>query len=227
MPAGKSNRPSRERGASRELILEAASEEFAQNGFAGARIDAIAQRTELNVRMIYYHFRSKEGLYLAVLEAIYRNMAQILDGTAPLSPLVDEQHSASLRAIETAPAGRDLAVMAFERYVDLLMQNPRFADILVREAIDGGKRLMQLFEVHPDLNERVHQRARMLLKGSIQSGSIRPMDAALAVHSLTGMVCLLIAARSTQPLFLGGRTIEPGHWKATLVDLFLHGLAVR
>ena len=47
--------------ASRDRILDGAAEEFAAAGFAGARIDRIARRTRLNVRMIYYHFGSKKG----------------------------------------------------------------------------------------------------------------------------------------------------------------------
>lgn len=192
------------------MILEAASEEFASHGFAGARIDAIAHKTRLNVRMIYYHFQSKEGLYQAVLLAIYRHMASILD--------MSEQ---------TAEADQGVVVDAFRRYVDLLGQNPRFADILVREAVDGCKRLGQLFADHPELYERVHQRAHRMFAKSIEAGLLRPVDPALAVHSLTGMVCLLIASRSAQVLFLAGRSVSAEEWKAVLLDLFLHGIAPR
>jgi AcrR family transcriptional regulator len=56
----------------RRNIIEIASEEFALNGLAGARIDEIAARTRTSKRMIYYYFRDKEGLYLAALENAYR-----------------------------------------------------------------------------------------------------------------------------------------------------------
>lgn len=204
----KQHRPPRERGESREKILEAASAEFAAHGFVGARIDTIAHRTSLNVRMIYYHFQSKEGLYQAVLEAIYRHMATVLEAAAAEHP------------------AKDVAVAAFERFVDMLAQHPRFADILVREIVDGGARLGQLFKEHPDLYERLHLRARQLLDAGVAAGLLRPVDTALAVHSLTGMVCLLVAARAAQPLFLGAEVDAP-RWKATLLDLFLNGLARR
>lgn len=189
--------------------MEAASEEFARHGFAGARIEAIAERTRLNVRMIYYHFRSKEGLYAAVLEAIYRHMARILDETSGAADL------------EGGP------VAAFGRYVDLLGAHPRFADILVREAIDGGRRLAQLFSDHPELYERVHRGAYRLLEQSIEAGLMRKVDPVLVVHSLTGMVCLLVASREALPLFTDGQLVEPAQWKNAVVDLFLHGLAAR
>jgi AcrR family transcriptional regulator len=57
-------------------IIEIASEEFALNGLAGARIDEIAARTRTSKRMIYYYFRDKEGLYLAALENAYRRVRE-------------------------------------------------------------------------------------------------------------------------------------------------------
>src|ERR1700753_1548212 len=55
----------------REAILAAAREEVAENGVSGARVDAIAARTQTVKRMIYYYFGSKDGLYRAVLERAY------------------------------------------------------------------------------------------------------------------------------------------------------------
>jgi AcrR family transcriptional regulator len=51
----------------RERILSAALQEFAANGFAGARVDAIARRAAINKRMLYHYFGDKEGLFRAVL----------------------------------------------------------------------------------------------------------------------------------------------------------------
>ena len=58
----------RDLNRTRERIMAAALKEFAANGFAGARTDAIARRAHVNERMIFYCFESKEGLYRAVLE---------------------------------------------------------------------------------------------------------------------------------------------------------------
>jgi AcrR family transcriptional regulator len=58
-------------------IVEVATEEFAREGLAGARIDEIAARTRTSKRMIYYYFGSKEDLYLVVLEAAYRRLRSL------------------------------------------------------------------------------------------------------------------------------------------------------
>lgn len=55
----------------RAAILEAATQEFAENGMGGARVDAIAERAGTNKRMLYHYFGDKEQLYLHVLEEAY------------------------------------------------------------------------------------------------------------------------------------------------------------
>ncbi|HJS56985.1 MAG TPA: helix-turn-helix domain-containing protein, partial [Vicinamibacteria bacterium] len=54
-----------------ESLLEAATQVFMETGFAGARVDQIARQAQVNKAMIYYHFRSKRGLYQAVLGRLF------------------------------------------------------------------------------------------------------------------------------------------------------------
>jgi len=58
----------------RPQILAAAALEFAAKGLAGARVDAIAKSSGCNKGMLYYFFKSKEELYVEVLESIYADM---------------------------------------------------------------------------------------------------------------------------------------------------------
>ena len=72
--------------------MDAAVHEFAEHGFAGARIERISRRAQTVDRMLYYYFGSKEGLFIAVLEGIYRRMddaeaAIDLDATRPVESL--------------------------------------------------------------------------------------------------------------------------------------------
>ena len=48
---------------SKERILLAAKSEFAEKGFNGARLDAVAKRAGVNKALIHYYFGGKEGLY--------------------------------------------------------------------------------------------------------------------------------------------------------------------
>ena len=66
----------RDADRSQQAILDAAREEFALLGLAGARVDSIAERAGLNKRLIYYYFSSKDDLFLAVLEGAYANIRE-------------------------------------------------------------------------------------------------------------------------------------------------------
>ncbi len=66
----------RDADRSQQAILDAAREEFALLGLAGARVDSIAERAGLNKRLIYYYFSSKDDLFLAVLESAYANIRE-------------------------------------------------------------------------------------------------------------------------------------------------------
>jgi AcrR family transcriptional regulator len=73
MPRGRYQRSD----ASRERILEAATELFATRGYAGAGVDRLAERSGIAKTAIYYHFGNKEGLLAAVLE---RTATQWIEG---------------------------------------------------------------------------------------------------------------------------------------------------
>ncbi len=192
---------------SRERILDGAAEEFAAAGFAGARIDRIARRTRLNVRMIYYHFGSKQGLYRAVLQSIYEQMSRILDALPPSAP------NRSLEAIGL--------------YFDLLTEQPRFADVLVRELLDGAKHLKALWRERPELFRQIHYHARALIEQGVAAGELAPLDPAMTVLSVTSIICFVTAARHSHALFLDEKRSRPDAWKAHLQALLLDGLRAR
>ncbi|MFF4752031.1 TetR/AcrR family transcriptional regulator [Streptomyces sp. NPDC002514] len=125
VPAGRSGR-GRDADRTRAEILDAATQEFARAGYAGARIDEIAARTRTTKRMIYYFFGGKEQLFTAVLERAHgmiRVAEQRLD-VAHLDPVAavrrlaqltfdqHEQHPDLIRLVSIDPghgAGRSAA----------------------------------------------------------------------------------------------------------------------
>lgn len=64
----KSVAPAKAKQATRERILLAALQEFADKGYSGGRLDTICAAARANIRMIYHYFADKAGLYVAVLE---------------------------------------------------------------------------------------------------------------------------------------------------------------
>lgn len=70
MTQNKTTKEGRVGAQNKQLILAAAEQEFAKNGFKGTRIQQVADRAQLPKTNVLYYFQSKEGLYLAVLEQI-------------------------------------------------------------------------------------------------------------------------------------------------------------
>src|SRR6478752_5913150 len=61
-------RKAQERQARRRRIQEAARTVFSEKGYAGASIELIARAAQLSVGAIYLYFRSKEDLYVSLIE---------------------------------------------------------------------------------------------------------------------------------------------------------------
>ena len=61
-------RKAQERQARRRRIQEAARTVFTEKGYAGASIELIARAAQLSVGAIYLYFRSKEDLYVSLVE---------------------------------------------------------------------------------------------------------------------------------------------------------------
>jgi TetR/AcrR family transcriptional regulator len=66
------------------LILQAACAEFAEHGYAGARVARIAIRASVNKQLIFYYFGSKAGLYAAATRSA---STEPLSPESPASPL--------------------------------------------------------------------------------------------------------------------------------------------
>jgi AcrR family transcriptional regulator len=62
--------------ATKARILAAAERLFADNGFDGVSLRAIAREAKAQIALIHYHFESKEGLYRAVWRERYAPLAE-------------------------------------------------------------------------------------------------------------------------------------------------------
>lgn len=75
-PMSDDRRAVRDPDRTRLLLLQAACEEFAEKGIAGARVDVIARRAGINKQALYYHFGSKNNLFREALEDRFRRFRE-------------------------------------------------------------------------------------------------------------------------------------------------------
>lgn len=105
-------------------IISAASEEFAEKGYEGARVDAIARKAGVNKATLYYQIGDKAALYEAALLTIFKNMEAELAGNVEKAVTPEEK----LKAL----------VMTIAKNI---MASQFFAPTMLREVASGGKNL--------------------------------------------------------------------------------------
>ncbi len=156
--------PARDPEATRAQILDAAEEEFARYGLAGARIDAIAAQTGVTKAMIYYYFGSKEGVYEAVLERIltvWKGMLQEI-GLDQLSP------EAALRK-------------GIHYQVKDMVERPQRVMILFHESVQNQGHYYRKHNFH-----LLWSSIMGILEAGVQEGVFRQMDPFLAANHIMG-----------------------------------------
>ena len=93
---------------SRTAILNAAIDEFAREGIAGARTDAIARAARVNKALLYYYFKDKETLYGAALDTVFAGLTgktrEVLDRDLPPCDKIREFVGAHFDFIASHPA---------------------------------------------------------------------------------------------------------------------------
>jgi TetR/AcrR family transcriptional regulator len=165
-----------------ERILAAATEEFANNGFFGARTQAIADAAAVNKAMLHYYFRSKENLYSQVIKAAFGRILQEV-GRAWLGP---------------DPMTKRVG-MVIDSYMDSYEKNPGFLKIVLREVVDGGKRLRQAFTGSGDERPNISGLSPQDIIERVSSEL--NLDMAETVHIIINLIGMC-AISFVSPLFL-------------------------
>jgi AcrR family transcriptional regulator len=109
--------------STRDIILDAAEQLFAEKGFEGVSMREIVAETSLkNQASLYHHFRNKRSLYEAVLSRGLDNLAALMPGAG-----------------ETATAEQVAANL--DRLLDYLAEHPHLARLIQRAALDDSRYL--------------------------------------------------------------------------------------
>ncbi len=173
-------------------ILAVATAEFADKGLAGARIDAIAAATRTSKRMIYYHYGSKEGLYLAVLEESYRRIREI-------------ETRLNLEDLAPEDALRKLVAFTF----DYQHENEDFIRLVMNENMHRGQYLAQSKTIHA-LNVPAIAAVRSVYERGVKAKVFRQDIDPIDLHMSISALCFFnVANRHTFALVFGQKLDSP------------------
>src|SRR5499427_3583548 len=195
-------RKAQERQARRRRIQEAARTVFTERGYAGASIELIARAAQLSVGAIYLYFRSKEDLYVSLIEDTLTvfdvEMAQLRE-RAEISQRLRETWNVLVRWAEKDPEG--------PRILRLLAQpaiRPQLSDEVVAAVSAGIGRVQDHIGaciadgIHAGLYRQVNAREIADLAWSVLLGSL---DAA-EMNGNLGMAGEALALRTDRALSL-------------------------
>ena len=203
----------RDADRTRSEILSVATHEFADKGYAGARVDEIAAKTRTTKRMIYYYFGGKEQLYIAVLERAYA-------GIRALEQQVDVEH------LDPSEAIRQLAGLTFDHHE----AHPDFIRLVSIENIHRARHIARSSILSGLADPALSVLARILSRGRA-AGRFRDGVDPIDVHMLISSFCVFRTAnRYTFRAIFQRDMLDPDrreHYRAMLSDVVLDYLTAR
>jgi TetR/AcrR family transcriptional regulator len=196
--------------ATRKKLLTAARLEFARHGFAGARVDEIAERAGVNKQLVYHYFGDKDALYLAVLEWVYADIRE-------------QERQLNLEGLPPEKAIRKLIEASF----DYLATNPDFI-VLLNDENRGGARHVRgstrLEAMHSPLVKSVSH----ILHEGVRAGMFRKgIDPIQLYISIAGLSYFYLSNTPTLSAIFGKDLSSRAARRARrrhVADLVLHSL---
>lgn len=190
----------------KQRILDAAFKEFAANGKAGARMQSIAERAQVNQAMLNYYFKSKDELYHEVV----RQSALLCHQKQP--PRFDDTPEQQKKAI----------LDHLEHDIRFWADNQDLLRLTLHDLLAGGEGMKLA------LSEMVgHDEARMSVNQLVASGLFRSNDPRQVILHFTSLTLLaLIPVEAIREIWPGSET--PSEFLdariAAVRDLVEHGI---
>lgn len=169
----------------RGKILAAAEKEFASHGYKGARVQQIADRAGLPKTNVLYYFKSKETLYLAILENILRLWNSRFDEAT----------------VDDDPA-RVLAQYITDK-MEISRSHPNSSKIFALEIINGAPNLNDFFK---DQHSKWMEGRVSVIKQWMSAGKLKATDPYYLLFNIWG-TSQHYADFSTQITELQGRAM--------------------
>lgn len=204
---------------SRERILQAAIEVFAEKGKHGARMEEIGERAGVNKAMVYYYFSGKKNLLrevlLVILRKIFGAVHEVLDKKVEcLSDPIEK-----IRAV-------------VEAHFDALSRDPRHAKIFIEALADDPDDARRAFEViRRESAVFLPERLLAIFNEGVARGAFRRIDPAQTVISIIGLnLVYFVAAPIAQTILelseADVRAFQAAR-KKSIIDLLLNGLVEK
>jgi len=203
---------SRNSARTKEDIIQVAIQEFSEKGFLGARVESIAKLANVNMRMIYHYYESKEKLYISTLERVYRDV---------------RESELNLQIEDMRP---ELAIRTLIRFTfDHFQKHPELINLVMGENLLRAKYVKQS-DLVPTMSERLQGLIGMILDRGKESGNFRKdIDAGQFWFTLFSLCWVPVSNMHTMSWSLQC-DLSNNEWKEKrkihIEDMLLHYLSV-
>ena len=193
-------------------LLSVATRLFAKKGYDGTSVDEVVDAAGVNKRMVYHYFGDKEGLYAAVLQSVFDQLARV-------------EVEAFDEKTEPADAIRRILV----HYFDFLDKRTELVSLLFWENLRRGR----FAEGHAELLSKIPviERLRKVVQRGIDTGVFHGgIDVRYLLISLIGLGYVYYSNRYTLSYSVGLDLKSPAVVRQGLahsIDLVLNGLLKR
>lgn len=171
---------------SEEKIAESALEVFVNKGFAGARMQEIADQAGVNKALVNYYYRSKEKLYEVVFKRLLgpmvENLASILDDEADIFTSIEKLIRRHFRFINNHPEGPLL--IAKELSFSREKKKGGISNVLVNQIRESG----------------IPKKMLKKIQNAVDQGEIRAID---PIHLIVNIMSMNIMYVIVKPVFIG------------------------
>lgn len=156
-------------GDSREAILQAAQRLFVEKGYPGISMREIADAVGMTKAALYYHFRDKEQLFLALLDSVLEELSALIESSR-------QNDGSCRRQLETFV--RQVLALPSERRASLRLASQELGNL------DASARSHFIEKYHALFIDRI---AAILAEG-VARGEFKPIDPQIATWALLGMM---------------------------------------
>ncbi len=173
-------------------ILEAAKQEFAAHGLAGARVDQIAAKAGANKRMLYYHVGKKDDLYLAVLEGAYEQIRA-------------EERGLDLEHLDPPDAIERLIEFTWNYFI----RNPEFLALLNTENLAKARHLKRSTKVKSMHSPFVEMIGTVVRRGVESGDFVVAVDPVQLYISIAALCFFYLSNSATLSVIFGRDLLKP------------------
>lgn len=199
----------RPRSDIRDRIVHAAREHFLRDGVDGASLRGVAAEAKTSIGMVYYYFKTKDELFLAVLEDVY---------AAVLRDLLD--------ALDPSRSVEERIRRLYRRVGSLSNEERTVIRLILREALVSSERVDQVIERfrRGHLPLMLQLVADAIASGKVEA-SIPPVVILVSMMALGGAGQLLLQFAESRLPFPSPKDAMAS-WDRML-GIFLHGVSAK